>query len=263
MKIGIIGGSGLYEIDGFEFVEDIEIVSHYGKPTDKYKKFYFDMYEFYFLNRHGQGHKIPPHKVNYRANIYGFKEIGVEHIISFTAVGGINELLKPGDILVPDNAIDFTSGRESTYYDEEDIHHIDFTNPFCPELRNVLIKSVVAVIESFFDKGTYICTNGPRLETAAEIKVFRNLGADIVGMTLFPECVLARELEICYANVSVVTNYAAGTTTQKLTVNEVLEVMRQNNEKIKLIVNNITKNLKLIKKECECKKALKDTKISK
>lgn len=264
MKIGIIGGSGLYEIDGLEFLEEIKLDNRFGSPSDNYKIFDYKDCKFYFLNRHGKNHKILPHKVNYRANIYGFYELGVKHIFSFTAVGGINKLLKPGDMVVPDNAIDMTYGRNSTFYDElEEKYHIDFTNPFCSYLRTVLIESCMAQDLSFFDVGTYICTNGPRLETAAEIKFYKQVDADIVGMTLFPEAPLARELEICYANMSIVTNYAAGISKTKLTVDEVIDTMKKSNENIKKVIQIIPDFINTVKNDCECKNALKGTRIDK
>ena len=219
---GIIGGSGLYKIPGLAFIEEIKLDSKYGAPSDAYLHYKHRDVSFYFLCRHGRSHSLAPHMINYRANIDGFAKLGVKQIVSFSATGGIAENLKPGDIVIPDNAIDNTSGRQGTYYDTENIVHIDFTNPFCPELRRHIINNLNVPHRP---SGVSICTNGPRLETAAEIRAYRNWGADIVGMTLFPECVLARELGICYANVSVVTNYAAGICDKPLTTDEVQEVM--------------------------------------
>lgn len=261
MKVGIIGGSGLYEIEGFQLIEEIEIETTFGSPSGSYRKFVYNDVEFYFLNRHGKDHKIPPHSVNYRANILGFKQLGVDRIFSFTAVGGIRKY-RPGEVVIPHNAIDFTNGRASTFYDFDEIYHIDFTEPFCPELRNVLMKAAEKGGVDYRKQGVYVCTNGPRLETASEIKMFEKMDADLVGMTLFPECTLAREKEICYANVSVITNYAAGTVNQKLTTEEVVNTMMESQEKIKNIVKGIAASLKE-ERICFCKDALQGTKISK
>ena len=262
MKIGVIGGSGLYSIDGFESLGEVEQKNIYGTPSSPYKIFRQGGVEFYFLSRHGRLHNIAPHKVNYRANIYGFKELGVEQIISFTATGGIADNLKPSDIVVPHNAIDMTHGRVSTFFDEEEVVHIDFTNPFCPNLREKIINVAFKSGVSVFSDGVYICTNGPRLETASEIKIFKGFGADIVGMTLFPEAVLAREAEICYCNISTVTNFAAGISKTKLTTDEVVESVKNAEVKLKQILTAYGKN-PCETGDCGCKNALKNSRISK
>ncbi|WP_022852207.1 S-methyl-5'-thioinosine phosphorylase [Limisalsivibrio acetivorans] len=261
MKIGIMGGSGLYEIEGFNFIGEEKVLTDWGEPSDTYRHFTFGGVDFYFLNRHGRKHDMPPHSVNYRANIAGFKKLGIERMLAFTAVGGIKGV-KPGDVVIPDNAIDHTSGRAHTFYDRGLIHHIDFTAPFCPELRAMLNSCAGAASVPVKDGGTYICTNGPRLETAAEIRYFDIIGADIVGMTLFPEAPLAREMEICYANTSVITNYAAGTTENKLTTDEVVETMKGSMDKIRSIVTKLPEYYS-VDRECACQDALAGTKISK
>lgn len=262
MKIGIIGGSGLYSISGFKFIKDIEVNSVFGKPSSSYKLFKKGAVEFYFLSRHGVNHTLAPHKVNYRANIDGFKQIGVSQILSFNAVGGIASDLRPSDIVIPNNAIDMTSGRNNTFYEENDVVHIDLTNPFCETIRKRLIDLSKDFSFNIRDKGVYVCTNGPRLETAAEIKMYKMLGADIVGMTLFPEVALAREAEICYANVSIVTNFAAGLSKNKLTTVEVIETIKQSEEKLKEILHSYSENIPDTK-GCKCTKALEDAGISK
>lgn len=261
-KLGIIGGSGLYDIEGFEYQEEIIMQTEYGDPSDTYRVFTYNDVRFYFLNRHGRNHSIPPHKVNYRANIDGFTRLGISHIISITATGGINSSYKPGDIIIPDDGIDMTYGREQTYYSNGLIHHIDFTEPFCPRLRGVLENAAESADVDVHMNGTYICTNGPRLETKGEIKAFDRWGADLVGMTLFPECALARERKLCYANMSVITNYAAGTTTNKLTTEEVVEEMGKAMEKLKGIVSMIPVYFNE-ERTCQCPRALDGTKISK
>jgi 5'-methylthioadenosine phosphorylase len=262
-KIGIIGGSGLYDIEGFEYVEEI-IMEHteYGAPSDTYRVFEYKDVHFYFLNRHGRNHSTPPHMVNYRANIEGFVNLEIDSIISITATGGINSSYKPGDIVIPDDGIDMTHGRAHTFYDKGLIHHIDFTEPFCPRLRGVLENAAVSADVDAAPKGTYVCTNGPRLETKAEIKAFDRWGADLVGMTAFPECNLAREREICYANLSVITNYAAGTSATKLTAEEVVEEMGKATQKLKEIISMVPVYLTK-ERDCPCPTALAGTKISK
>lgn len=262
MKIGIIGGSGLYSIEDFNYIGRENIDTDYGKPSAAFRIYEYYGNSYYFLARHGIHHEFPPHLVNYRANIAAFKRAGVDAILSFTAVGGINEDFCPGDIVISDNAIDFTNGRNHTFTTMGNIHHIDITKPFCPELRKTVRKSCKAAGLNFSDNGVYICTNGPRMETAAEIKAFKGMGADIVGMTLFPECSLAREAEICYVNISVVANYAAGISRSKLTTDEVVETVKKSEDKLKRIIQNIDTNA-VENRTCDCRNALENTKISK
>lgn len=260
-KIGIIGGSGLYDIEGFEFAEEVGVDTGYGQPSGSYRVYTYEDVSFYFLNRHGAGHRIPPHKVNYRANIDGLYKLGIENIISITATGGINSSYTPGEIILPDSAIDMTSGREHTFYNGNIIHHIDFTDPFCPRLRGVLENAAASADVDIENRGTYICTNGPRLETRAEVNAFDRWGADLVGMTLFPECALARERCLCYANLSVITNFGAGIGSGKLSAQEVVEEMGRATENIKNILSMIPGYLKE-ERDCPCPHALEGTKIS-
>ena len=262
IKLGIIGGSGLYDIDGFTYKSEQTVETEYGAPSDSYRVFEYRGIEFYFLNRHGRDHSVPPHKVNYRANIDGFKQLGIENIISITATGGINRVFNPGDVILPDNAIDMTNGREQTFYDKGTIYHIDFTEPFCMRLRGLVKIAAEKAGVDIKDGGVYVCTNGPRLETAAEIKAFDRWGGDLVGMTLFPECSLAREREICYTNISIITNYGAGTGKTKLTVEEVIEEMGKAADKIKKIVS-VLPDVYNTERDCACTYALTGTKISK
>lgn len=262
MKIGIIGGSGLYNAAGFEHKGNIELQTPFGSPSDHYKHYCHSGHEFYFLARHGSGHSTPPHKVNYRANIDGFKQLGVTRIIAFTAVGGINADFEPGDFVVSSNAIDFTSGRESTFFDTGDIYHIDLTLPFCTSLREQILNILDDIDIRFHSKAVYGCTNGPRLETAAEIQYFDQIGVDTVGMTLFPECTLAREREMCYVNISIISNYAAGISKTKLTAEEVVSTVKQSEANIQLILEMLPTALESAT-YCDCDNALKQNKISK
>ncbi|MEC9492539.1 S-methyl-5'-thioinosine phosphorylase [Flexistipes sp.] len=262
MKIGIIGGSGLYSIEAFNYTGEEKIDTDYGEPSAAFKIYEYYGNRYYFLARHGAGHEFPPHLVNYRANISAFKKAGVDAILSFAAVGGISADLNPGDIVISDNAIDFTNGRNHTFATKGNIHHIDITEPFCPELRKAVKESCASSGLNFSDKGVYICTNGPRMETAAEIKAFKGMGADIVGMTLFPECSLAREAEICYVNISVVANDAAGISRNKLTADEVVETVKKSEDKLKRIILNLDINA-VENRKCDCRNALENTRISK
>lgn len=249
--LGVIGGSGLYDMPGVEIVDSRKISTPYGEPSDLYRIGHCSGVELAFLPRHGSPHHIPPHKVNYRANIWGMRELGVTRILSVGATGGISGLARPGEIVVLDQVIDLTSGREATFYDSEEVVHVDFTEPFCPDLRGRLYEASAHADVQVLTHGAYLCVNGPRLETAAEIKAFGNLGADVVGMTLMPEAVLARELELCLAGIAVVTNFAAGISSARLTANEVIEGMRLTTGRLqKLLVGFFS--LPVTERGCTC-----------
>lgn len=259
MSVGFIGGSGLYSLDRIDQFESINISTPYGKPSSEFIKGKIKDRDVVFLARHGGGHHIPPHRINYRANIWGFKELGVKKIVSINATGGINPNYLPGSIVLVDQVIDMTFGtRQSTFFDDGKVVHIDFTEPFCSELRGLLKKAADSSGIEVIQTGVYICVNGPRLETAQEIKTYAQWGADVVGMTLMPEACLARELEMCFASLCVVTNPAAGISKDKLTVKEVLETMRQSSEKIVTIIENLLPLCDNAPSTCQCVDALKD-----
>lgn len=258
MPIGIIGGSGIYEIASI--TEERGIVTPFGEPSGPYGMGEIAGVDCIFLLRHGPRHDITPSRVNYRANIWGFKELGAERLISVNAVGGISKDFKPGDIVLSTQIIDLVQGmRPSTFYDGREVVHVDFTEPYCPELgRCIMDAAQKCGIE--IKSGTYICVNGPRLESRAEINFFAMAGADIVGMTAMPEAALARELELCYSSVCVVTNYAAGISDRKLTTSEVVETMKGAAEKVKALLSETLPIVPHVR-GCPCKDALKDTKM--
>lgn len=191
-----------------------------------------------FVARHGKDHTIPPHKINYRANIWGLKKLGVTFIISTTAVGSLNENFKPGHFVLTDQFLDFTKNRITTFYEGGDrpVAHLDVTNPYCPELRDILQKVGTEQGLSVHNGGTYVCTEGPRFETPAEIKMFHMLGGDTVGMTNVPEVNLANEAEMAYATISMITNYAAGISESALTHSEVVEMMGDMAAQLKALI---------------------------
>lgn len=259
-KIGVIGGSGLCDIPGLTIKEYKKVTTPFGNPSGTYLIGKFSGREIIFLPRHGLKHCIPPHKINYRANIWGFKELGVERIISIGAVGGISPKTKPGMFIVPDQIVDMTKGRESTFYDGKEVVHIDFTEPYCPELRESIFRAGERSGIELRKSGTYICVNGPRLETKAEIKIFLNMGVDIVGMTAMPEAALAREAELCLAGVAIVTNYAAGITKKRLTTTEVIEMMRGATKRVGNLLGNAF-HLIPSERRCACKDALREARM--
>ena len=258
--LGVLGGSGIYDIPGLDITDSVKMTTPYGEPSDIYRIGKSGGTEVAFLPRHGSMHHIQPHKINYRANIWGFREIGVNKILSIGASGGINVTMGPGSIVVPDQIIDMTSGRDSTFHDEEEVVHVDFTTPFCPDMRTHIFAASGKAGITIVGKGTYICVNGPRLETAAEIRAFSLLGADMVGMTGMPEAVLARELEICFAAISVITNRAAGMSGEKLTATEVAESMKASAEKIKGLLGAFFV-IDFSASACSCGQALTDARM--
>jgi len=258
--LGVIGGSGIYHMPELVITDSVKLTSPYGDPSDVYRIGKLAETEVAFLPRHGLLHHLQPHMINYRANIWGFRELGVKKILSIGASGGISGLMEPGSISIPDQIIDMTSGRQSTFYDKDEVVHVDFTDPFCPALREFIFTAAEKAGLRIVRKGTYISVNGPRLETAAEIRAFSMLGADMVGMTGMPEAVLARELEICFAGISVITNYAAGVSGKKLTATEVVESMETATEKIKELLKAFLP-MNFSASVCSCGQALRDARM--
>ncbi len=284
MRIGVIGGSGFYTLEGFNILDRRHIKrTPWGEPSTEYIIAGKDGYEFVFLARHGKKHEIPPHRINYRANIWGFRILEVDRIIAISAVGTLDPNIEIGSIVIPDQLIDFTRTRGNiSFYDgiftpdgefehpafgmdrvykilsEKRVVHIDVSEPFCPQGRKAAYEVLSRKGLKVIPKGTYIATEGPRLETSAEIKAFRIWGADIVGMTAVPEAFLARELEICYTLITVVTNFAAGISPNKLTTEEVIRVSSNVKQKILDSLLEIVKELPE-ERDPVCSEALKDT----
>jgi 5'-deoxy-5'-methylthioadenosine phosphorylase len=210
--LGIIGGTGLAQLANMEITHRKVARTPYGEPSGALTFGRMCDQEVIFLARHGYGHTIPPHEVNYRANMWALKDHGVDRVVSVATVGGIHPEMIPGTLVIPDQIIDYTHGRAATYFVESDktVTHIDFTFPYCDAMRAALLQAAVDAGISLRDGGVYGAVQGPRLETAAEINRMERDGADMVGMTGMPEAYLARELGICYATVGAVVNYAAG-----------------------------------------------------
>jgi len=219
--IGIIGGSGLTKLQALQIEERRIVMTPYGEPSAPLTWGTFDGRPIVFLPRHGAGHLIPPHQVNYRANIWALHQVGVCNVIGMAAVGGIT--VPPGTLVVPDQIIDYTYGRDHSYFDTDltQVTHIDFTEPYCEIMRAALIRAGAHAGIEIQPSGTYGATQGPRLETAAEIRRMERDGCDLVGMTGMPEAALAREIGICYASCSVVVNWAAGKQAGPITMTEI------------------------------------------
>ncbi len=212
IALGLIGGTGLYAFPGLEHTTRVEIDTPYGAPSGAYVCGEIDGQRVAFLARHGESHTVAPHRVNYRANVHGFRQLGCKTVIGINAVGGIRYDMGPRVVVVPDQIIDYTHGRASSFSDMPDtkVEHIDFTYPYTPQLRTRLLAAAKQAGVEVIDGGCYGATQGPRLETAAEIARMRRDGCDLVGMTGMPEAVLARELGLDYACLALIANWAAG-----------------------------------------------------
>jgi len=232
-KIAIVGGSGLEKL--IEEKDVIEIETKYGKPP-AITVGTINGSEISFVSRHGPKHEVPPHKVNYRALIMALKDLGVERIIATNAVGAINKEYVPGDIAVPIDIMDFTRTRQATFYDSGPVTHVDVTAPYCQSLRKILIKSAKNLVARVWTDSVMVCTEGPRFETPAEIRMFGLLGGDLVGMTSAPEVFLAREAGLCYASIAFVSNKAAGMQNQ-ISQREVEEVASKTAPAIRSILS--------------------------
>jgi len=251
-EIAIIGGSGLEAL--IRGAEQIRVGTSFGLPPP-ISLFEIGKKEVAFLPRHGLEHSLPPHRINYRANISALHQLGVKRIISTNAVGAINFDMMPGDIVIPHDFVDFCRLRPVTFYDEKPVH-VDMSQPYCPEIRSVLEKQAKASGVKTWDKAVLVCTEGPRFETPAEINMFRQLGCDIVGMTGSLEAVLARELEICYATLCYVSNRAAGMQEQ-LTAKEVRETAQHVAPIIQQILIETVRHLPTAR-HCPCSHALEN-----
>ncbi|MBE6502078.1 MAG: S-methyl-5'-thioadenosine phosphorylase [Methanobrevibacter thaueri] len=246
--IGIIGGSGVYEI-----TQKADSCTKKLVQTD-YGDVEVSLLEMFgkkvaFIPRHASGHSIPPHKINFRANIDALKNVGVTKIIATNSVGSMNEDMPPGSFVIPDDFLDFSQDRVKTFY-EDKVVHIDVTEAYCPSLRDVLAQSGEVILG-----GTYVCTEGPRFETPAEIRMFKMLGGDLVGMTGVPEVTLAREREICYNSICIVSNYASGISPDELTIDEVFEMVAKKEPELLELIYNFIRNVD-DGADCMCNHAL-------
>lgn len=238
MTIAIIGGTGLDQLDGLHIEEKLVVNTPYGSPSAPILKGNFHGKSVYFLARHGENHEWPPHRVNYCANMFALKKLGVEQVVAVNAVGGIHHDMGPAVICVPDQIIDYTWGRIHTYSDDEHspLEHIDFTFPYAERTRELLVRAGDAAGVSVLARGVYGCTQGPRLETAAEIVRMQRDGCDLVGMTAMPEAPLAREINLDYASLCVVANWAAGCTDELITMEAIDATLKVGMDNIRKIL---------------------------
>lgn len=261
VKIAVIGGTGVYDPGRMTDVEQVKIYTPYGATSDLITVGNYGGVPIAFLPRHGGKHTIPPHLVPYQANLWALKKLGVERIIAPCAVGSLREELKPGDIVVADQFFDFTKGRPYSFYNGGQVCHIAVANPFCSELRELAISTLKGIKATFHDKGINVCIQGPRYSTKAESDFFRKaVGADIIGMTLVPECVLARELEICYVSIAAVTDYDSWSE-EAVDTEMVTKTMAKNAITLQNFLNAILPQIPAARKKCECPSALEKAMI--
>jgi 5'-methylthioadenosine phosphorylase len=257
-EIGIIGGSGLYDPGIIKDAREVKVYTPYGEPSDYIIVGKVEGRSVAFLPRHGRGHRIPPHKINYRANVWAMKELGVKFLISVSAVGSLRLDYKPGDFVVPDQFIDMTKKRDYTFFDGPVVAHVSMAEPFCESLRRVIISASKDLNIATHDRGTYICIEGPRFSTRAESRVWKEaFKADIIGMTLVPEVNLACEAQLCYATIAMVTDYDVFAEIP-VTAEEVTRVMAENTEKVKRLLYEVIKRLPEKPEEglCSCCRSL-------
>lgn len=258
MTIGVIGGSGLYEIEGLTDVQEIRMETPFGEPSDAFITGMLDGVKMVFLPRHGRGHRFLPSEVPFRANIYGMKKLGVQRIISVSAVGSMKEEIVPGHIVIPDQFFDRTQGkRASTFFGNGVTGHVQFADPVCNDLAGVLYEAAMKAGATVHKGGTYICIEGPNFSTRAESLIYRSWGVDIIGMTNIPEARLAREAEICYGTVALATDYDCWHDGHDdVAVDAILGIIRQN---VAMARNIIKESVKLMTSaaQCMCGEALK------
>jgi len=255
-EIGIIGGTGVYDQEKFENVKEIKVFTPFGETSDLVSVGLYRNIRVAFIPRHGRNHTIPPHRVNYRANVWALKQLGVKRIIASAAVGSLREDYGPGTFVIPDQFIDRTKKRLDTFYEGGQVCHISTADPFCEQLRQVFIKNAKKIGLDVKDGGTYVCIEGPRFSTRAESRLFQMWKADVVGMTLYPECVLAREAELCYVSISIVTDYDVWAESP-VSTKEVIEKAHKSNEDLKKLILEALPQIPKTR-DCKCGSALKD-----
>jgi len=256
-EIGIFGGTGIYDSGLLSESKEITVDTPFGKTSDSITVGIFKGKKVAFMPRHGKKHTIPPHLINFRANVWAFKEIGVKRIIAPSAVGSLKKELRPGDFALPSQFIDFTKSRKYSFFEENKVIHISVADPFCPELQNAVNHVAKNLHLKIHKNCTYVCIEGPRFSTKAESKFYKDvIGADIIGMTLVPECQLAREAQMCYVSISTITDYDVWAE-KPVTAREVIETLTKNVEITKKIISVLPDFIPQ-ERNCNCEKALSE-----
>ena len=263
VRIGIIGGSGLYRMGGLIDIEEREIATPFGSPSDAVIIGKLDGVPVAFLARHGRGHRLMPTEVNYRANIFALKQLGVEFIVAVSACGSLRERIHPGEVVVPDQLLDFTKKRELTFFGNGLVAHISVADPFCPALSEAVAEAVTEAGGTVHRGGSFVTIEGPRFSTKAESFTFRSWGMDIIGMTTSPEAFLAREAEICYGVMAHVTDYDVWHETEEpVSVDMLLETLAANTELAQEAVRGLVAQLAAAERTCDCGQTLRTAMIT-
>ncbi len=263
-SIGIFGGTGFYKF--FDNMEEVVVETPYGSTSSSISIAEIDGKKAAFLPRHGKNHEYPPHKIPYRANLWAMKKLGVKRIISPNACGSLQSHIKVGDFVICDQFVDRTSGRASTFYDGPITTHIGMAEPYCPELMQIAVNNLKKLGYSHHTKGTVVVIEGPRFSTISESKWFTSMGWEVINMTQYPEVVLARELEMCFLNISVVTDYDVGVVSEgsvePVSHEMVTKIFNENLEKLKTLIINIIKDIPDKREKCKCGETLKGARMS-
>ncbi len=258
MMVGIIGGSGLYEINGLKNIRRKKVTTPFGKPSDEFVLGDLNGTTLAFLPRHGRGHVFSPSEINYRANIYGMKKLGVDRLISLSAVGSMKEHIPPGDVVIVDQFIDRTKGiRRHTFFEKGIVAHVSCAHPVCPDLSRITYEAAKKVTPKVHMGGTYLCMEGPQFSTKAESLLYRSWGVDVIGMTNVPESKLAREAELCYTSIAFSTDFDCWKEEEEaVSADKVLATIKKNVDTAKKIIKEVT-SLISKSKSCMCSEALK------
>jgi 5'-methylthioadenosine phosphorylase len=254
-EVAIIGGSGIYDPKMLDDSRKLQVYTPYGAPSDLISLGTYENRKVAFIPRHGQSHQIPPHKINNRANIWALKQLGVKSIIASSAVGSLRKDYEPGDFVITDQFIDRTRKRQDTFYEGGKLCHISSADPICPKLHDFYVDHAKKLNLKVHSTGTYVCIEGPRFSTRAESRLYRQWGADIIGMTLYPECVLAREMEQCYVYVAMVTDYDVWAE-KPVSTQEIIETLGKNSANFRRLVMGSIPDISE-ERTCGCREALK------
>ncbi len=252
--IAIIGGTGVYDPKLFKDTEDVKVHTPYGSPSDLITCGTFKGRRLAVLPRHGTGHRLAPHRVNYRANVWALKELGVKWILAPCAVGSLQENIEAGDFVFVDQFIDRTQGRKSTFYEGDTVCHVSMADPVCPDLHGLLADTARGLKVRCHERGTYVCIEGPRFSTRAESHLFQSWGASVIGMTMVPECVLAREACLCYAPIAMVTDYDCWKE-HSVSLDDIITTMNDNVANVKKLLAALIERMPE-KQICSCAQAL-------
>ena len=257
-KVGVLGGTGLYLMEGLQDVQEVKLDTPFGEPSDAYVYGSLNNVELVFLPRHGRGHRLLPTEINYRANIFGMKKLGVEWIVAVSAVGSLRAEITPGDLVVPDQFIDRTTQRPCTFFGRGIVAHVGLADPFCPDLRKLIARGAEEEGARVHAAGTYLCMEGPQFSTRAESHLYRSWGAHIIGMTNLQEAKLAREAEICYVTLALASDYDCwNESAGDVDIQQVIAILQKNVQLAQRVIRRVVEHIPE-PRSCACANALKD-----